>query len=229
MNTAIVLASGKSTRMGGAVDKCFLSLGSRPVVAWSLLAFEACPDINNIILAVRKEQVTAAWGIQKMFGLNKLKKIVVGGSRRQDSVLAALKNILPAEARYVVIHDAARPCITPEMVSEILKQAKRFGSAVVASPMVDTVKTAGKDMMTSGTLDRSTLWAVQTPQAFLTEKLRAAYEQFASDKKTLFTDDSAVLEAAGEPSKLVRWDAPNPKITTPTDLTLAAALLRLNA
>ncbi len=229
MNTAIVLASGKSTRMGGAVDKCFLSLGERPVVAWSLLAFEACPDINRIILTVRKEQVTAAWGIQKMFGLHKLEQVIVGGARRQDSVLAALKHVLPAESRYVVIHDAARPCITPEMISETLRQAKRFGSAVVASPMVDTVKVAGKDMMTTRSLDRSTLWAVQTPQTFLTEKIRAAYEQFASDKKALFTDDAAVLEASGESSRLVRWDSPNPKITTPTDLTLAAALLRLNA
>ncbi len=226
--TAIVLASGKSTRMGNALDKCFLSLGARPVVAWSLLAFEACADVEEVILVVRKDQVTAAGGIQRIFGLNKIKQILVGGSRRQDSVWAALKTLNPVESRYVVIHDAARPCVTPELIQEVIRSARRYGSGVVASPVVDTVKTVGSGMMTKSTLERSSLWAVQTPQAFLTESLQTAYRQFALDKKALFTDDSAVLEAAGIPSRLVKWESPNPKITTPMDLTLAAAILRLN-
>ena len=132
------------------------------------------------------------------------------------------------DARYVVIHDAARPCVSPELISETLKYARRFGSGVAASPVVDTIKTAGKGMLVESTPDRSTLWAVQTPQAFETDRLLAAYQRFAEDKKRMFTDDAAVLEAAGEAPRLVRWDAPNPKITTPMDLTIAAAILRLN-
>ncbi len=228
MVTAVILASGKGTRMGAGLDKCFLSLGPKPVVAWSLLAFEKCSEIDRIILTVRKDQLAAARGLQMMFGISKLQKIIVGGNRRQDSVQTALKEIDPFETRYVVIHDAARPCITPELIRETLKFAKRYGSGIAASPMVDTVKVAGKGMMTESTPDRSTLWAVQTPQAFAADKLINAYAQFADDKKREFTDDAAVLEATGEPTRLVKWDTPNIKITTPIDLTIAAALLRLN-
>ncbi len=228
MVTAILLASGKGTRMGTGLDKCFLSLGPKPVVAWSLLAFEKCSDVDRIILTVRKDQLAAARGLQMMFGISKLQKIVIGGTRRQDSVLAALKEIDPFETRYVSIHDAARPCITPELIRETIKAAKRFGSGVIASPMIDTVKVAGKSMMVESTPNRDELWAVQTPQTFAADKLISAYETFATDKKRTFTDDAAVLEAAGEPIRLVKWSEPNPKITTPIDLTIAAALLRLN-
>ncbi len=228
MVTAVILASGKGTRMGTGLDKCFLSLGPKPVVAWSLLAFEKCSEVDRIILTVRKDQLAAARGLQMMFGISKLQKIVIGGARRQDSVAAALKEIDPFETRYVTIHDAARPCITPELIRETLKAAKRFGSGVAASPLVDTVKVAGKGMMVESTPDRSTLWAVQTPQTFAADKLIAAYNTFASDKKRDFTDDAAVMEAAGEPVRLIKWCEPNLKITTPIDLTIAAALLRLN-
>ena len=156
--TAIVLASGKATRMGSGLDKCFLSLGAKPVVAWSLLAFEACKDVNSIILVVRKDQVAAARGLQMMFGIKKLKAIVVGGRRRQDSVQAALKGIAPYETQFIVVHDAARPCVTPALISETLKSARKFGSGVAAMPMVDTVKVAEKDLIVTSTPDRSTLW-----------------------------------------------------------------------
>lgn len=228
MVTAVILASGRGTRMGSGLDKCFLSLGPKPVVAWSLLAFEKCSEVDSIVLTVRKEQLSAARGLQMMFGISKLQKIVVGGTRRQDSVAAALKEIDGTDARYIVIHDAARPCVTPELIRETLKYAKRCGSGIAASPVVDTIKVAGKGMITEQTLDRSSLWAVQTPQAFAADKLLAAYAKFGSDKTQTFTDDAAVMEAAGEQTRLVKWDAPNLKITTPIDLTLAAAILRLN-
>lgn len=228
MVTAIILASGKGTRMGAGLDKCFLSLGPKPVVAWSLLAFESCKEVDHIILTVRKEQVAAARGLQMMFGIRKLQKIVVGGTRRQDSVAAALKEIDPFETQYVTIHDAARPCVSPELISETLKAARRFGSGIAASPMVDTVKVVGKNLIVESTPDRSTLWSVQTPQTFATDKLLPAYEKFVAPRSTEYTDDAAVMEAAGETVKLVKWDSPNIKITTPIDLTIAAALLRLS-
>lgn len=226
--TAIILASGKGTRMGTGLDKCFLSLGPRPVVAWSLLAFENCREVDQIVLTVRKDQVAAARGLQMMFGIHKLKAVVVGGTRRQDSVMAALKEIPAYESQLIVIHDAARPCVTPELICETLKSARRYGSGVAAAPMVDTVKVAGKDQMVTETPDRSTLWAVQTPQAFAADKLIAAYEQYATDRTVDYTDDAAVMEAAGEKVRLVKTLAPNLKITTPIDLTIAAAVLRLN-
>jgi 2-C-methyl-D-erythritol 4-phosphate cytidylyltransferase len=228
MVTAIILASGKGTRMGAGMDKCFLSLGPKPVVAWSLLAFESCKDVDHIILVVRKDQVTAARGLQMMFGIRKLQKIVIGGTRRQDSVMAALKEIDPFETQYITIHDGARPCVTPELISDTLKAARRFGSGVAATAMVDTVKVASKNLVVESTPDRSTLWAVQTPQSFAANKLLPAYEKFVAPRTTEYTDDAAVLEAAGEAIKLVKWPSPNIKITTPIDLTIAAALLRLN-
>ncbi len=226
--TAIVLASGKATRMGSGLDKCFLSLGAKPVVAWSLLAFEACKDVNSIILVVRKDQVAAARGLQMMFGIKKLNAIVVGGRRRQDSVQAALKGIAPYETQFIVVHDAARPCVTPALISETLKSARKFGSGVAAMPMVDTVKVAEKDLIVTSTPDRSTLWAVQTPQTFESKKLIEAYNTFGTDKTVTYTDDASVMEAAGETVRLVKWTEPNIKITTPIDLTIAAALLKLN-
>lgn len=228
MVTAIILASGKGSRMGAGLDKCFLSLGPRPVVAWSLLAFEKCSDVHKIILVVRKDQLSAARGLQMMFGISKLEKIVIGGNRRQDSVNAALKEIDPYDTRTIVIHDGARPCVTPELIRETIKFAKRCGSGIAASPVIDTIKVAGKGMLAESTPDRSTLWAVQTPQAFASEKLLEAYAKFGSSKTQTFTDDAAVLEALGEQPRLVKWEAPNIKITTPIDLTIAAALLQLN-
>lgn len=228
MVAAIVLASGKATRMGAGLDKCFLSLGNMPVVAWSLMAFEKCPEVDRIVLAVRKDQVNAARGVQAMFGISKLKSIVVGGARRQDSVLAALEAIDPFDYQHIVIHDAARPCITPALIQETLKSARRHGSGIAACPVVDTIKVVGKGALVESTPDRSTLWAVQTPQAFSSDVLRPAYDRIKQDKKTTYTDDAAVVEANGIQPRLVRWEAPNPKITTAIDLTITAALLRLN-
>lgn len=228
MVTAIILASGKGTRMGKGLDKCFLALGPKPVVAWSLLAFEKCSDVDRIILVVRKDQVASARGLQMMFGISKLQKIVIGGKRRQDSVAAALNEMEGEDMRHIVVHDAARPCVTPELIKETLKYSIRYGSGIAASPVVDTIKVAGKGMMVESTPDRSTLWAVQTPQAFAADKLIAAHAAAAKNPTVEYTDDAAMIEAIGEPTRLVRWDAPNPKITTPMDLTIAAAILRLN-
>ncbi len=212
--------------MGAGVDKCFLSLGPKPVVAWSLLAFEKCSEIDEILLVVRKDQLTAARGLKPLFGIGKLKGIVVGGKRRQDSVCAALRELNP-DTRHIIIHDAARPCVTPDLIRETLKSAKRFGSGIAAQPCVDTIKVANKSMLIESTPDRSTLWAVQTPQAFQADKLLAAYECYGDDKTRTFTDDASLLEADGIQPRLVKWEAPNPKITTPMDLTIAAAILRL--
>ena len=132
MNTAIVVAAGKSERMGANLDKAFLSLGSKPLIAWSLMALEACPDIDQIILVVRKDQQQSAKGLQPMFGISKLRKIISGGARRQDSVQAGMSEMDPG-TRLVVVHDGARPCVTPELISEVVKAAKRNGCAVAAS------------------------------------------------------------------------------------------------
>jgi len=226
MNTAIIVAAGKSERMGSNTDKAFLNLGARPVIAWSLLAFEQCQEIDQIILVVRKDQVLAAKSVNQMFGISKIRIIVAGGGRRQDSVLNGMKEMDP-ETRVVIVHDGARPCVTPELIAETIKSAKRNGCGVAASRVWDTVKYVERGMTVDHTVDRTKLWCVQTPQAFNAELLRRAYRAVEEQKVTV-TDEAGAVELIGEPVRLVEWLRPNIKITTAEDLPLAAAAMKIS-
>ena len=229
MVTAIILAAGKSERMGAGTDKAFLSLGPKPVLAWSLLAFERCSAIDRIVLAVRKDQIAAARSLAKMFGISKLSNIVAGGARRQDSVANALAAV-DADTRVVAVHDGARPCVTPETISAVVDAAKRGGAAVAGRRIWDTVKYVERGATISRTEDRSKLWAVQTPQAFSAALFKKAYAALAADKKREVTDDAQAVELLGEEGrqiKIVETNAPNFKITTVEDLQLAAACLKI--
>jgi len=226
MNVAIIVAAGKSERIGTGVDKAFLSLGAKPIVAWSLLAFEACPDIDQIILVVRKEQVLAAKSVAQMFGISKLRTIIPGGGKRQDSVMCGMEQMDP-ETRIVVVHDGARPCVTPELISETLRYARRNGCGVAATRVWDTIKYVERGTTVDHTLDRTKLWAVQTPQAFQVDLLKRAYKAVV-EKKATVTDEAGAVELLGEPVRLVEWTRPNIKITTVEDMPLAAVAMKLN-
>lgn len=223
MTTAIILAAGKSTRMGGGVDKAFLSLVNKPVVAWSLVAFERCAEIDRIILVVRKEQLLASKAVAKMFGISKLDKIVAGGSKRQESVAAGLA-ACDIDTRLVVIHDAARPCVRSELIAEVVDQAKRQGAVAVGRPVTDTIKMCAKGSTVSETVPRDKLWAVQTPQAFQLKVLKAALAKLEPRQEV--TDDCQAVELAGGTVKIVESLLPNFKITTVEDLQVAGALLK---
>ena len=222
MTTAIILAAGKSERMGQGTDKAFLSLVNKPIVAWSLLAFERCPDVDSIVLVVRKDQLLASKAVVKMFGISKMYKIVPGGQKRLDSAKAGLAACMP-ETKYVVIHDGARPLVTPDVISDVVKLAKRYPAVTVGHKMTDTVKRVGKSTIVSATEDREQLWAVQTPQAFQIEVLQDAYEKL-EDKNV--TDDCQVVELAGGQVRISENRKPNFKITTVEDLQIAGALLK---
>ena len=221
MTTAIIVAAGKSERMGAGTDKAFLSLGNKPVVAWSLLAFERCPEVDRIILVVRKDQQVAAKAVARMFGISKLQAVVPGGNRRQESVQAGL-SACDVDTRYVMIHDGARPCITSEVVSEVAKLVRRVPAVTVGRRMTDTVKRVEKGSTVAGTEDREKLWAVQTPQAFQIKVIRAAY---AALGKNDVTDDCQAVEMTGETVRIYETRAPNFKITTVEDLQIASAVL----
>ena len=223
MTTAIILAAGKSTRMGGGVDKAFLSLVNKPVVAWSLVAFERCAEIDRIILVVRKEQLLASKAVAKMFGISKLDKIVAGGSKRQESVAAGLA-ACDIDTRHVVIHDAARPCVRSELIAEVVDQAKRQGAVAVGRPVTDTIKMCAKGSTVTETVPRDKLWAVQTPQAFQLKVLKAALAKLEPRQEV--TDDCQAVELAGGTVKIVESLLPNFKITTVEDLQVAGALLK---
>ena len=227
MTTAIIVAAGKSERMGQDLDKNFLALGPRPVVAWSLLAFQQCPEVDRIILVVRKEKLVAAKGVTSMFGLSKLHQIIPGGARRQDSVARGLEAADP-DTRVFVIHDGARPCVTSELIAATVRSARANGSGIASTRVTDSLKTVDRNGNFNGAVDRANLWAVQTPQAFKADLLNRAYASLGKGKAEV-TDDAAAIALLPDAPPLhpVEWNKPNLKITIQEDLATAAALLRI--
>jgi len=225
MNSGIIVAGGKGERMGPDVDKAFLSLGAKPVLVYSLLAFEKCPDVDEVVLVVRKERVEAARCAVQMFGCKKVIKIISGGNQRQQSVANGLAEI-SEEAEVVAVHDGARPCVTLGLISETIKLARQYGSGVAAVKITDTVKEVDKGMIIAQTIDRTKLWRVQTPQAFKVALLRKAFAM-VKKKKIKITDEASSVELICDNVRLVQSSSSNIKITSADDLMLAAALMRL--
>jgi 2-C-methyl-D-erythritol 4-phosphate cytidylyltransferase len=225
MNYGVIVAAGKSERVGPNVDKVFLNLGIQPVLAYSVLAFEKCADIDGVILVVRKDRVEAARGMTQMYGCYKVKRIVAGGATRQASVINGL-NQLNAEVKIVAVHDGARPCVTPALISETVKSAKRYGSGIAAVKITDTVKQVDKGTTISKTIDRTKLWSVQTPQTFRLDLLLQAFKT-VKKKRLDVTDEASAVELVSNDVRLVPAILSNIKITTADDLNLAAALLKL--
>jgi 2-C-methyl-D-erythritol 4-phosphate cytidylyltransferase len=222
MNSAIIVAAGKGTRMGS--DKLFLELAGRPVVVHTWQRFDDAKCIDEIILVVGEgrqeefEKLAAQFHFQKKF------QIVVGGAERQDSVWNGLE-ALSSQTEIVAIHDAARPCVSGELIAATIKSAEENGAAVVAQPVTDTIKESADNKTILRTLDRAKLWSVQTPQTFRVEIIRRAIAT-ARAKKLVFTDDTAACELIGQPVRLVSSVAPNPKVTVPSDLPFIETLLR---
>lgn len=225
MNYGVIVAAGKSERMGPEVDKAFLSLGTKPVLAYSLIAFEKCIDIDGVILIVRKDRLDSARAMVQLFGCSKVKKIDAGGASRQLSVKIGLSH-LNHEVNIVAVHDGARPCITPVTISDTIASAKKFGSGVAAVKITDTVKEVKKGLVVSKTIDRTMLWAVQTPQTFKVDLLKSAFDA-VNKKKLTVTDEASAVELVCHDVRLVPAVLSNIKITVPDDLTLAAALMKL--
>jgi 2-C-methyl-D-erythritol 4-phosphate cytidylyltransferase len=223
MNYGVIVAAGKSERMGAKVDKAFVSLGPKPVLAYSLIVFERCLDIDGVCVVVRKDRVEAARAMANMYGCQKVKRVVAGGAMRQDSVQNGL-DALPDEVSIVAVHDGARPCVTEELISATIKSAKKYGSGVAAVPIADTVKEVEKGVTVSRTLDRSKLWAVQTPQTFRLDLLKQAFDAVRK-KQLVVTDESSAVELISDDVRLVPAAVTNIKIATPDDLALVTALV----
>lgn len=225
MNFGIIVAAGKSERMGPDVDKAFLNLGTKPVLAYSILAFEKCHDIDGVILVVRKDRLESARAMAQMYGCAKVKRVVAGGTSRQMSVSNGLAHIND-DVKIVAVHDGARPCVSPAYISEIIKTAKRYGSGVAATKITDTIKYVEKGFVISKTIDRTNLWSVQTPQAFRMDLLKKAFD-VVKKKNLAVTDEASAVEAINEDVHLVPSTIPNIKITMADDLVVAATLLKL--
>ena len=220
---AIIPAAGVGRRMGGVVEKQFLQLRGIPILAHTLKVFDQSPEVDGIVLVVapQQRQILDAEVIGP-HPCGKLLGIIDGGPERQDSVANGL-GAIPPECDLVVVHDGVRPLVSVELLALVLEAARRHGAAIAAVPASDTVKQA-EDQKVVATLERETIWLAQTPQAFHVNLLRRAYEKAASDC-IVFTDDAALVERIGVSVHLVRSSAENIKVTTPSDLVVAEAIL----
>jgi 2-C-methyl-D-erythritol 4-phosphate cytidylyltransferase len=224
MVSAIIVAAGRGTRMGPNVDKLFLELAGRPVIAHTWEQFSAAPEIDELIVVVRSGMQLAFQGLGSTIHQHKPFRIVAGGAERQDSVWNGLQAV-SARAEIVAVHDAARPCASLALIQSVVDAAREAGAAVAAQPVTDTIKESADGKAITRTLDRSRLWAVQTPQAFHVEILRRALEEVRR-RGLHITDDTAACELIGQPVQLVSSAQPNPKITRPEDLPYIELLLR---
>jgi 2-C-methyl-D-erythritol 4-phosphate cytidylyltransferase len=224
MNSAILVAAGRGTRMGAGEDKLFLEVAGRPVVAHAWQRFNDAGCIDEIILVVRDGQVGRFTELARRCAFAKPHRLVVGGAERQDSVWNGLAALAP-ESEWVAIHDAARPCTPADLIAATLAAARESGAAVAARPVTDTLKESPDGRTISRTVDRSKLWSVQTPQAFAVAVIRRAIQAARAHGLTL-TDDTAACELIGQPVRLVSSPAPNPKVTLPGDLPWIASLLQ---
>jgi 2-C-methyl-D-erythritol 4-phosphate cytidylyltransferase len=190
-----------------------------------VLAFERCPDIDGIVLVVRSDREEAARAMVQMYGCSKVRRVVPGGAQRQTSVAIGLEAV-GDDVKVVAVHDGARPCVTPELISKTIQSASRYGSGVAAVKITDTVKHVERGLTVTRTVSREKLWAVQTPQSFRIDLLKEAFA-VVRKKGLSVTDEASALEILGNPPRLVEADLSNIKITTPDDLVLAAALLKI--
>jgi 2-C-methyl-D-erythritol 4-phosphate cytidylyltransferase len=227
MTSAIIVAAGKGTRMGANVDKLWLEVAGRPVVAHTWKRFNDAACIGEIILVVRDGLQPHFTELAEKFHFQKPFRLAAGGAERQDSVWNGLAAVSPA-TEIVAIQDAARPCTSAELIAATLDAARETGAAVAAQPVADTLKETADGKIISRTVDRSKLWSVQTPQTFRVEVIRRAIAA-AREKNLRFTDDTAACELIGQPVRLVNSTAPNPKVTVPADLPFVESLLRAGA
>jgi len=224
MNCAILVAAGRGTRMGPNVDKLFLEVSGRPVVAHTWQRFNDASCIAGIILVVREGMQPHFAELARLYSFTKPHRFVVGGAERQDSVWNGLA-ALGADCEVVAIQDAARPCTSEALIAATIAAAREMGAAVAAQPVTDTVKETHDGQTISRTVDRSKLWSVQTPQSFRAPVIRQAI-QAARDQGLKLTDDTAACELIGQPVRLVTSATPNPKVTVPGDLPFIATLLQ---
>jgi 2-C-methyl-D-erythritol 4-phosphate cytidylyltransferase len=221
MTSAIIVAAGSGTRMG--FDKLLARLGDAPVILHTLRAFQACCDVDEIIVVASPERAEVIRRIVDDDVLTKIRRFVPGGQERHLSVWAGLQAVA-AGSGFVAVHDGARPLIHPAQISRCLARARETGAAASARPVSETLKRADESGRVAGSVDRTGLWIMETPQIFSKPLLLAAYEAVLRDG-VLVTDEVSALGHIGKDVWLVDNPAPNPKITWPSDLVVAERLL----
>ncbi|HEJ84120.1 MAG TPA: 2-C-methyl-D-erythritol 4-phosphate cytidylyltransferase, partial [Desulfobacteraceae bacterium] len=208
--------------------KQFLELGDRPVLALTLEKFQACPVIDGIVLVVPSEDVEfCEREIIHKYGLNKVKRLIPGGERRQDSVRSGIE-ATGGEYGLVMIHDGVRPFIKVSLIEKVVSAARTDRAVITALPAKETVKEVGEDEYVIRSLDRRRIWMVQTPQAFRYEDIMEAHQKAGEEGWEEATDDAVLVERMGVPVRVVHGSEYNIKITTPHDLEILRCLYERN-
>jgi 2-C-methyl-D-erythritol 4-phosphate cytidylyltransferase len=220
---AVIVAAGKGKRMGAGKNKQFIEICGRPVLYYTLDAFQQCGEVDEIVLVCApgeteyvKEEILAR------YGFSKVKAVVPGGAERQYSVYNGIK--AAGECGVVLIHDGARPFVSPGIISDGVRHAREHGAAACGVVPKDTIKLRDESGFSAGTLERSSLFSVQTPQCFRLELIAGCYEKAISGE-IIFTDDTSVAEHFGHEVFLYEGSYDNIKITTPEDIYLSEVIL----
>lgn len=224
MNTAIILAAGKGTRMNAGMNKQFMLINGKPLLAQTLEAFQNCSAIDSIILVTgRDEQQFCKEQILDVYGFDKVDKLVYGGSERQQSVYNGILE-LDKGCDIVVIHDGARPVVTGEIIERCIEGAKMFGAVSAGMPAKETIKILDEEGFVKCTPERGKVWITQTPQAFKPDIIRKAHERAVADGIS-GTDDAFLVEYTGIKVKMLEGSYENIKVTTPEDIIIAETIM----
>jgi len=224
----IIVSAGKGHRFMKGKKKQFYLLADKPILAHTLDKFENCPLIHSILLVVGREDMDYCLKeIIEKYQYRKISQIVPGGKRRQESVKNGI-DFLSKETDIVVIHDGVRPFVTKEMIEESIRSAVRFQAVVMAMPVKETVKMVQRDGTVLKTLDRDSLWQVQTPQTFQVNVIKEAHYR-AMEDGFIGTDDASLVERLGVKVRILPGSYTNIKITTPEDLMLAHLILQMQS
>lgn len=221
--SAVIVAAGRGTRMNMDINKVYVEVYGKPILARTIQVFEKCSYIDEIILVVgSQELIHCKQNVIDFYGFTKVKALVCGGEERQNSVYNGILEV-SEDCDIVLIHDGARPFVTEDNIIDSIDAAYEYGAASVAVPVKDTIKVSDTEDFASETLDRSKLWSIQTPQAFRYGVIAQAHER-AVKEGFMGTDDAVLVERMGQKMKLVPGNYYNIKITTKEDLCIARAI-----
>lgn len=223
--TAVVLAAGAGKRMNTKVHKQYLEVAGKPLLYYTLKAFEESRVDDIVLVTGAGEELYCRREIVEKYGFHKIKAVTAGGKERYHSVYQGL---LAAEGTdYVLIHDGARPLVEQAVIERCMESVEKYQACAVGMPVKDTIKIVDGELFAKGTPDRSSLWQVQTPQTFSYVLIREAYCKMLQQEDAVITDDAMVVERmTSVPVKLIEGSYRNIKITTPEDLLLMEAYLR---
>lgn len=222
--TVVITAAGKGTRMNSDINKQYIKIAGMPVLARTIDAFQQCVDIDDIIVVVNEEDINfCRHRIVEKYNFSKVRSLVSGGAERQNSVYKGLRSVNET-CKIVLIHDGARPFVTNKNILDCINSARAYGACGIGVKLKDTVKISDENCFVAATPDRSSLWSIQTPQAFEYGIIMDAHEK-AILSGYIGTDDMVLVERQGIPVKIVEGNYQNIKITTPEDLAVGESII----